>query len=458
MTLRRPVYAALSLALLAGCATGGARSPAESVTKLEAERAKNPNSAAALRALGIAYFNAQRYPEARDALAAAEQALPNDGVTALHRGLTAEAMGDLTGARDYYSKYLSVGTSSRTKTQVRDRLTIVARHELEATAKAVAAQEAQLSSVPGPANTIAVPPFKFSGADTSLVPLERGVAELLITDLSRSKQLTLLERERTQMLMDEVARSQGNRVDDATKVRAGKMLQAGRMITGTITQTGTTLGLNTGVVAVQTGQVTGAASENDQLDALFDMEKRLVFQVFTNLGVTLTPEERTLVQDGRPTKNFRAFLAYSRGLMAEDRGDFGGAARFFDDARSLDPGFNSAGIKAAGAASAASGMSVTSATVQASTSGAEGSAVKAANAGTSSVVTAGGAQQAANDVNTSQAAAGASNGQTATGGTPGTPTGSGSPPATATQNPATLPTPLPSTTGTITFVIRTPEL
>ena len=99
MTLRRPVYAALSLALLAGCATGGARSPAESVTKLEAERAKNPNSAAALRALGIAYFNAQRYPEARDALAAAEQALPNDGVTALHRGLTAEAMGDLTGSR-----------------------------------------------------------------------------------------------------------------------------------------------------------------------------------------------------------------------------------------------------------------------------------------------------------------------------------------------------------------------
>ena len=457
LTLHRPVYTALALFLLSACATGGVRNPAESVARLEAERAKSPNSAAALRSLGIAYFNAQRYAEAKEALASAELASPNDGATALHRGLTAEATNDLDGARDYYSKYLTVGTSSRTKKLIRDRLTIVARHELEGTAKAVAAQEAQLSQVPGPPNTIAVPPLKFSGADTSLVPLERGVAELLITDLSRSGQLTLLERERMQLLLDEVARSQGDRVDDATKVRAGKMLQAGRLITGTITQVGPTIGINTGVVSVRTGQVTGAVSENDQLDALFDIEKKLVFQLFTSLGVTLTPEERTRVQDGRPTKNFRAFLAYSRGLMAEDRGDFGGAARFFDDARSLDPGFNGAGIRAAGAASAAAGMSVTSATVQASTSGAEGNAVKAANVGTVSVVTTGGAQQAANDVNTSPAAAGANGGTTTTGGGPGSQPGAGNTP-TNIQNPNTPPTPLPITTGTITFVIRPPEL
>ena len=228
---RRPPGAALplvlSLVLLAGCASGGARTPAESVTRLEAERTKNPNSAAALRALGIAYFQAERFPEARDVLAAAEQALANDGVTALYRGLTAEALNDLTGARDYYSRYLTLGTSAKTKKQIRDRLATVARRELELTAKAAVAQEAQLSSQPGAPNTIAVPPLKFSGSDTSLIPLERGVAELLITDLARSKQLTLLERERMQVLLDEVGRSQGDRVDDATKVRAGKILQAG---------------------------------------------------------------------------------------------------------------------------------------------------------------------------------------------------------------------------------------
>ena len=458
---RRPPGAALplvlSLVLLAGCASGGARTPAESVTRLEAERTKNPNSAAALRALGIAYFQAERFPEARDVLAAAEQALPNDGVTALYRGLTAEALNDLTGARDHYSRYLTLGTSAKTKKQIRDRLATVARRELELTAKAAVAQEAQLSSQPGAPNTIAVPPLKFSGSDTSLIPLERGVAELLITDLARSKQLTLLERERIQVLLDEVGRSQGDRVDDATKVRAGKMLQAGRLIQGSITQVGTSITLTTAAVSVQTAQVSPVATGDDQLEQLFDLEKKVVFDLFDRLGVTLTSEERNQVQAARPTRNLRAFLAYSRGLMADDRGDFFEAARLFNDARSLDPGFGGAGIKAAGATAAAQGTQVSSATVQASTSGSEGAVVKAAAGGSMEVQT-GSAQAAANDVNVSQNATSAGGGQTQTGGGTTGATSGGTPPPT-TPPPPTVPTgPLPQVTGTITFVIRSPEL
>lgn len=453
----RPLGAALSLVLLAGCASGGARTPAESVTRLEAERGKNPNSSAALRALGIAYFQVGRFPEAKDALAAAEQALPNDGVTALYRGLTAEALNDLTGARDHYSRYLTVGTSGKTKQQIRDRLATVARRELELTAKSAVAQEAQLSSQPGPPNTIAVPPLKFSGSDTSLIPLERGVAELLITDLARSKQLTLLERERMQVLLDEVARGQGDRMDDATKVRAGKMLQAGRLIQGTITQVGTSITLTTAAVSVQTAQVSPVATGDDQLEQLFDLEKKVVMDLFDRLGVTLTPDERSQIQAARPTRNLRAFLAYSRGLMADDRGDFFEAARLFNDARSLDPGFGSASIKAAGSTAAAAGTQVSSATVQASTTGTEGAVVKAANSGSMEVQT-GAAQAAANDVNVSQNATQANNGQTLSGGGVAGATTGGTPPPQPPAPPTVPVLPLPQVTGTITFVIRPPEL
>ena len=460
-TLSWPRCAALALALapLAGCASGGARSPAESVTRLEAERAKNPTSASALRALGIAYFQVQRYPEAKDALAAAELALPGDGVTALYRGMTAESLNDLTSARDYYSQYLSVGTSAKTKKQIRDRLSTVARRELEVTSKAAIAQEAQISSQPGPPNTIAVPPLRFSGSDTSLIPLERGVAELLITDLARSKQLTLLERERMQVLLDEVARGQGDRMDDATKVRAGKLLQAGRLIQGTITQVGSNITLTTAAVSVQTSQVSPVATGDDQLDQLFDLEKKVVLDLFDRLGVTLTNEERSQIVAARPTRNLNAFLAYSRGLMAEDRGDFFQAARFFNDAQSLDPGFGGAGIRAAGATSAAQGSQVTQASVQASTSGTrEGAVVRAASVGSVEVAT-GAAQAAANDVNVSQAATQASGGQTQSGGgTTGATTGSGTPPPQAGAPPTTPTGPAPQVTGTITFVIRPPGL
>ena len=59
------------------------------------------------------------------------------------------------------------------------------------------------------------------------MPLERGLADLLITDLSRSAQLTVVERDRMQALADEIQLSQSDRVDAATSVRAGKLIQAG---------------------------------------------------------------------------------------------------------------------------------------------------------------------------------------------------------------------------------------
>lgn len=455
-----PRAAALATCLLAACATGGARTSADAITRLEAERAKSPSSAAALRSLGIAYYQAQRLTEARDALNAAELALPNDGATALYRGLTAEGLGDLTGAREAYTRYLGVGTSSRTKTQVRDRLAIVARSELESTAKSAVAREGELSRVPGPPNTIAVPPLKFTGTDTNLVPLERGIAELLITDLARSSQLTVLERERMQALLDEVARGQTNRVDDDTKVRAGKMLQAGRLIQGGILQTGPDrIQITTNVVSVTTSQTTGSASGDDALEQLFVLEKRIVFQIFDNLGISLTAAERKLIDDAKPTRNLRAFLAYSRGLQAEDKGDFFEAARLFNDARGMDPGFGAAGIRAAGATSAAQGANVSSATLQASTNGTrEGNAVRAAQTGSVNVTQVGAASQVANDVNASQAANSASNGQTYSGGGPGgqNTNGGGGPPPSNTAPAPTPPTSLPSSTGTITFVIRPP--
>ncbi len=463
MTLRFvPRLAALATCLLAACASGGARPSSDAIARLEAARVKSPNSAAALRALGIAYYQAQRFAEARDMLILAERALPNDGATALFRGLAAEGLNDFEGARAAYTSYLAVGTSSRTKAQIRDRLASVARNELEATAKSAVAREAELSRVPGPANTIAVPPLKFTGSDTNLVPLERGVAELLITDLARSSQLTILERERMQSLLDEVARGQTNRIDEDTKVRAGKILQAGRLIQGGILQTGPErIQLTTNVVNVATSRTTGSASGDDGLDQLFALEKRIVFQLFTNLGIQLTAAERQLIDDNKPTRNLKAFLAYSRGLVAEDRGDFNGAAQFFNDARGLDPGFNAAGIRSAGATAAAQGAGVTGASVQASTTGTrEGAAVRAATNGTLNVVSSsGGVNQVVNDVNASQAANSASSGQTFSGSGPGgqnTNTGSGGPPPITPTAPNAPPTPVPSTTGTITFVIRPP--
>ena len=202
-------------------------------------------------------------------------------------------------------------------------------------------------------------PLRFSGPDVAnLGPLERGLADLLITDLSKSKSLTIVERDRMQAITDEINLARTSQTDAASSVRAGKLIQAGRIVQGAINQVGPNgLAITSSVInttdASQAGQT---AQQNGSLDQLFTLEKSLVFQIFDRLGVTLTPAERQLV-DQRPTSSVQAFLAYSRGLMAEDEGRIDEAARFFENARSIDPGFGAA-LQRAQSAAAANGATL----------------------------------------------------------------------------------------------------
>jgi TolB-like protein len=204
---------------------------------------------------------------------------------------------------------------------------------------------------------------------------------MIITDLSRSAQLTVVERDRMQALADEIRLGASDRVDGATAARAGRLMQAGRLISGSIVQTGNDIRLTSSIVEVSTSQIGAAVEVPSPLDAIFAAEKQLVLRIFEQLGVTLTPAERQLV-DRRPTSNLEAFLAYSRGLQAVDDGRFQDAARFFESARTLDPGFGAASARFNAAQAAIAGAAVTATTVEASLAGgAEGATVDAAAAG-----------------------------------------------------------------------------
>ncbi|MBA3854705.1 MAG: hypothetical protein C0503_09825 [Gemmatimonas sp.] len=376
----RGMHRLFLLALLVGAATplAAQRDP---IARLEATRAANPRNVAALRALGVAYFKANRFGEARTVLDQARGLDPRDGVSALYAGMAAERLEDFAGAKNAYNEYLRVGRSRRTRTQIQQRLVVLARAEVVAAAKQAVANEATLSQTPGDRRTIAVPPFKFSGPEAeTYAPLERGFAELMITDLSRSSQLTVVERDRMQAIADEIRLGASDRVDAASAVRAGKLMRAGRLVNGSMVQSGSGLVIESNVIDVNTGALAAPVSVTNQLDNLFAMQKQLVFQVFTQLGVTLTPAERQLV-DRQATTNLNAFLAYSRGLLAADDGRFEDASRYFQEARSLDPGFGAAATRFNAAQAAVQGAQVSSASLESGLTGAESQVVSSAEQG-----------------------------------------------------------------------------
>ena len=437
MRLTTTIAVSLFTLTLGACASGGAGA---SLARLEQEQHAAPGSFAVNRSLGVAYYKAGRYTDARAALETAARLQPNDGTTALYLGLTAEELGDFPAARRSYATYMNVGRTSRVRVQLQSRLAALAKRQLAVEAKEALQQESALGSVNGAPTTIAVMPLRFSGADSSLRPLERGFAELLITDLARSSQLTVVERPRIQALLDELALQKSGQTDASTSVRAGKLLRAGRVVQGSILQLdGSQLRIDAAVVDVPTTQVRGSAQGADQADRLFDLEKRIALDLFRELGVTLTVAERNSIEQ-RPTRSLAAFLAYSRGLSAEDQGRYDDASRFYQDASRIDPGFGAA-LQRSQEARAVSTGQVSAKSVEA---GLRGSAEGAAVRGNSE--TADAARAAAGDLNPSAAGVATAPGQSGDHGPPQ------KDPVSAATN-----TDTPGKSGRVTIVITRPK-
>jgi tetratricopeptide (TPR) repeat protein len=439
-------WAIFSAALGASACTSAISGSADGITRLEQSRTANPNSQTTVRNLGIAYFKASppRLEQARVALQQAFTMNPRDGVAALYLGLTAEAQNDLRAAKSAYESYIAVGKTRGVKNQINARLSVIARRENEQAAKEAIAQEQRLSSTPGSPNTVAVMPFRFSGPDTSLRPLERGMAELIVTDLSRSPSLKVVERTQLQALLDEIQLQQAG-VTTGTGVRVGKILQAGALVGGSISQVGEQLSTSANVTNVQTTQARGTGfTGQSTLDQLFTLEKTLVIKLFQDLGITLTTAERNAIEQ-RPTRSMAAFLAYSRGLELQDRGRFDDASREYDNALRLDPSFSSAQQKSQEAKNVVAGASVNATTVENGLRGtSEGAAVNAASQGLSSSSVGGAAAVVADGLNPSVAG-----GATAAGTTSINPPSLDVSAGTGGDNPSTR-------TAKVTIVIRQP--
>jgi TolB-like protein len=406
-SLRR--YSSIAVLLCLGCA-GRAASGPEAIARLERERATHPRSEPVLRSLGIAYYKSGSFKEARAALDNATTLDPRDGTAALYLGLTAEAQNDIAAAMRAYASYVQYGRTTRVRGALESRLAALQRRELREAARAQVRSDQQIAPVAGSPNVVAVLPLSFSGSDTSLKALERGFAELLTTDLARSSRLTVVERLRLQAILDEMKLQSAGATDSSTNVRAGRMLQAGRIVEGSIIQQGQELRVDAAIIDVPSTQLTAATSDDRALDELFTLEKNIVLGLIQQLGITLTTAERNAIEQ-RATRSLAAFLAYSRGLILDDDGQIEQADVFYREAMRLDPSFSAARSRSQEATRIIAGNQLNAHGVENSLAGtAEGRLVDQASLGVTT--TGSGASAAlgiAGDVNPATAGAAAAN-------------------------------------------------
>ena len=328
---------------VAGCAGSGAfnTQPAD-IPSLEQRAAARPDDAELNTALGVAYFRASRYEDARNTLTRVVQSPSAPGAAYLYLGLANEELKDWSAARAAYESYIATGAAGDVKEQIRGRLALVARQELRQEARAVLEREQQMSEDPPTPRTVAVMPFRLVGASEELAPLQAALADMIITDLSVSPAVTSIERVKISAMIDEMLLAQAGLAEQETGARVGRLLKAEHVVQGVIAQSGEQqLRMDATVLNTQRRQATGTFGRDRQIDAIFDLEKEIVFGIFSTLGVTLTAAERERINENR-AGNLLAFLAYGRGLDAMDRGNFQEASTFFRQATQLDPNFGRA--------------------------------------------------------------------------------------------------------------------
>jgi TolB-like protein len=204
---------------------------------------------------------------------------------------------------------------------------------------AAIAREARIDPEGFPSNSVAVLPLTVVTFDPGLASLGYGLAELLMTDLSRSSQIQVVERPRIRALLRELELVQGGLSDSERGPRAGKLLGARHLVHGSLfandqERVQVEVNLTKTLDATVRPVVVGGTSLDDVLEA----EKELAFRVCDALGVTLTPSERAAILQ-QPTRNLGALLAFSRGIEAETELRFFDALREYGEALRLDPAF-----------------------------------------------------------------------------------------------------------------------
>jgi len=337
MALSRSVLLYLLAGIAAGCASGPAPvSPAEIddlAARLERDPASGPlqlRYAAALRA-------ADRCDDAMPAARRGMGLSPADALGPLVLGECLESAGRYDDAIAVYREFAGGHPDSRGVGAVRSRELLATRASATEQARQALAREAELSQEPGDPQTVAVLPIQVVG-DSMYLPLSRGLAQMLTSDLALLQRFRMVERMRLGALLDELALTQTQRVDPATAARVGRLMQAGRMVQGlAMIRNERDARLEASVVQ-GSGEVTDPTRSDGAVRDLLQLEKDIVIGLAGRLGYTLSEAERNAILENG-TRNLTAFLAYSRALDAEDRGDYRAAAQYYRQAVRADPNF-----------------------------------------------------------------------------------------------------------------------
>lgn len=183
---------------------------------------------------------------------------------------------------------------------------------------AFSAPEAKAADTP----SLAILYFDNNTGDKSLDVLSRGFADMLITDLSESKQVTVVEREKLQSLLDEISLQKSRYFDNKTAIKLGKGLGARYVVSGAFASVAPNMRIDVRMIEVASGKVILATKVVGPSAQVFELEQKLAGQFLKRLNLKFFEEDLPSTK----VPSLEALVAYSEGLSLKDKGEMERAA------------------------------------------------------------------------------------------------------------------------------------
>ncbi len=168
--------------------------------------------------------------------------------------------------------------------------------------------------------TVAVSYFDTNTVEAKLKPLGRGIADMLTTDLSQSKDITVVERQRLNDILSELQLQRTDVIDPKTAAQMGKALGADAVLVGALTVLDDRMRIDARMVDVQTGAVRFAVDEEGPTDKFFRLEGRLAASILDNLQAEISDKQSASLANP-DASSIDAAVSYSQAIDAYDAGD-----------------------------------------------------------------------------------------------------------------------------------------
>lgn len=201
------------------------------------------------------------------------------------------------------------------------------------------APEVALPQMPG-RQAVAVLYFENQSGDRELNWLREGLAEMLITGLSRSRKLTILSRQQLAVLMTRTGHNGAEKLHLEDGLEIARRSGAGKVVLGSFARMGDRVRVDVRLHDGRTGQLQAAESLiADRPEQILTQIDLLSLKLVSHLGVTLADADAGHGLATMLTNNPDAYRYYSLALEQAQMFQFHEAIALLEKALALDPQF-----------------------------------------------------------------------------------------------------------------------